>query len=61
MDYKALYDTNADFRDYVDKYCAHHSEGKGISLEEALEHRIVRNYAKAIESECSDESNNGGR
>lgn len=41
-----LYETNADFRGYVDRYakCRH------ITVEEALEHILIRNYAEYLES-----------
>lgn len=45
VDLRKLYAENADFKQYVDRYCEKHSEGKGISLEEALKHEIVRQYA----------------
>ena len=46
MDLKGLYETNADFRRYVDRYCKNSHEGKGCSLEEALEHEVVRQVAE---------------
>ena len=49
MDLKELYETNADFRRYVDHYCNNSHEGKGCKLEEALEHAVVRNYAVDLE------------
>lgn len=39
-----LYNTNEDFRCYVDRFAKHH----GISTEEALNHAIVRFYAGYI-------------
>lgn len=41
MDYMEFYNTNEDFREYVEK----HRKGLGISVEEALEHMIVKMYA----------------
>lgn len=36
-----LYETNKDFREYVDKYCAKHK----VTVEEALTHDIVKAVA----------------
>lgn len=46
MDLKKLYNENTDFKQYVDKYSAHHEMGKPISVEEALTHLIVKNVAE---------------
>lgn len=46
MDLQKLYNENADFKQYVDKYSAHHEMGKPISVEEALTHLIVKNVAE---------------
>jgi hypothetical protein len=35
---RALYETNAEFKEYVDRY----SHSRGISVEEALTHKTVR-------------------
>lgn len=43
---KALYASNSDFKAYVDKYSAYHSEGAAISPSEALEHKIVHEVAR---------------
>lgn len=43
---REIYETDADFRGYVDRYCKNYNEGKSISVEEALEHEIVRLYAE---------------
>lgn len=45
MDLKELYESNEDFRKYVDAYRNNHCEGEKITLEEALKHLIVKNYA----------------
>ena len=37
-----LYNTNKDFKAYVDRYCNNSHEGKGCRLEEALEHELVK-------------------
>lgn len=39
---KEFYNNNADFRDYVNSYCKKHK----TSVEEALQHAIVKEYAK---------------
>ena len=39
---KDLYNTNKDFRDYVDRYCRKHQ----ISVEEAVMHEIVKEVGK---------------
>ena len=38
MNYEEYYDTNEDFKEYVDKYCVKHN----VSKEEALKHNIVQ-------------------
>lgn len=40
-----MYLGNADFRAYVDKYAKQYNEGKSISVEEALDHMVVKEYA----------------
>ena len=39
---KELYEGNADFREYVNRYCRHYK----LTVEEALQHAIVREVAK---------------
>ncbi len=46
MNLKELYYTDSDFRGYVDRYCKNYSEGKSITVEEALTHAMVRVYAE---------------
>lgn len=38
IDYTALYEQNADFKRYVERYCTKHR----ISVAEALQHYLVR-------------------
>lgn len=38
IDYTALYEQNADFKRYVDRYCVKHR----ISVSEALQHYLVQ-------------------
>ena len=39
-----LYETNSDFKEYVDRY----SKCRRISVEEALEHELVKEYGRYI-------------
>ena len=48
-DLKELYNSNGDFRRYVDRY----SVSRGISPEEALDHALVKEYAKSIKEKES--------
>lgn len=49
MNLKEMYENNADFRGFVDRYCNPHTEGKSITVEEALTHKAVANYADYLE------------
>ena len=42
---KEFYNRNADFKRYVDSYTKKYNEGKSISVDEALEHEIVKRVA----------------
>lgn len=42
---KEFYDRNSDFKQYVDRYAKKHNEGNSISVDEALEHEIVKQVA----------------
>lgn len=42
--YTELFNTNMDFRNYVEKYVIQHH----ITLEEALKHKMVHNYGDYI-------------
>ena len=49
-----FYNHNEDFKMYVDRYTKKHNEGKSISVDEALEHELVKHVAaqyreKAVE------------
>lgn len=44
MDFMKFYKTNDDFRTYVEKY----RRDKCISVEEALEHDMVKQYAEYV-------------
>ena len=50
IDFRALYEQNADFKRYVDRYCTKHR----ISVEEAIKHALVRDageyYKKLAET-----------
>ena len=41
MTTQQMYETNQDFKRYVDGYSAKHNEGKSIPVSEALTHKIV--------------------
>ena len=41
-----FYNTNKDFRDYVDRYSRKYMEGRSITVDEALEHAVVRQVAE---------------
>ena len=43
---KEFYNRNADFKRYVDSYTKKYNEGKSISVDEALEHEIVKSVAE---------------
>lgn len=49
MNLKEMYETNADFRGYVDRYCQNYVEGRKITVEEALKHQLIKNYAAYLE------------
>ena len=42
---KDFYNRNADFKRYVDLYAKKYNEGKSISVDEALEHAVVKRVA----------------
>lgn len=60
MDYQNLYNTNADFKRHVDRYCKQYR----LAVEEALEHKLVQSvgdmyaedgkniYGKVGDKEC---------
>lgn len=43
---KEFYNRNEDFRKYVNSYAKKHNEGKSISVNEALEHELVKHVAE---------------
>lgn len=49
-----LYNSNKDFKRYVDRHCQHYNEGRSISLEEALEHKLVREYGEMCREREND-------
>ena len=55
-----LYNTNKDFKAYVDRYCNNSHEGKGCRLEEAMEHELVREYGEMCREreEIKNDGNN---
>ena len=49
-----LYNRNADFRGYVDRYCKNYEEGVSIPKEEAFKHNLIKLMAdKYLEEEKS--------
>ena len=55
MNLSKVYQTNANFRMYVNHYCNTYCEGKKITVEEALTHAMVRNYAETIREGTNEE------
>ena len=43
---KEFYNRNEDVRKYVNSYAKKHNEGKSISVNEALEHELVKQVAE---------------
>ena len=43
---REFYNSNDDFRNYVDLYSAHYTQGMSISVKEAVSHEIVRQVYK---------------
>lgn len=52
----ALYEQNKDFHAYVDKHCRNYNEGRSITVEEALKHKLVQEYGKVCQEK--EESQN---
>lgn len=46
MDLGLLYKENKEFKQYVDKYSNNYNEGKSITVEEALRHKLVEQVAE---------------
>lgn len=56
MDLGSLYQTNNDFKTYVDKYAEHHMDAKPIFVEEALKHNLVKEVADMYNSKPDEEN-----
>lgn len=41
-----LYESNADFRDVVNRYATCYNEGKSIPVEDALQHKVIEAIAR---------------
>lgn len=54
MDIAEKYRGNKEFRDYVDRYSKQYIEGRSISVEEALSHEIVKEYARWLDERGSE-------
>lgn len=51
MDYKAFYEENKDFHDYVEHYRKNHGYNcEEISVDEAITHWLVQSVAQAIKN-----------
>ena len=50
MDYKELYETNEDFRRYVDRHCRCY----GLTVDESLQHVVVHQYAEYLKEEVKE-------
>lgn len=46
MTVESLYNTNNDFKRYVDGYCYKYTEGRTITLHEVFSHEIVKLVAE---------------
>lgn len=44
-----MYEEDKDFKEYVDKFANHYNEGRSITVLEALQMQIVKDYAKYIQ------------
>lgn len=53
MDLVSFYESNKDFKEYVDRYSKQYNEGRSISPHEALNHCIVHAVALQYGSQCS--------
>lgn len=53
---KDFYNTNSDFRGYVDRYSKKYVEGRSIPVEEALEHAKVKEVADYYREKEIEES-----
>ena len=54
---REFYNSNDDFRNYVDLYSAHYTQGLSISIDEALSHEIVRQVCKQYKEICEGRKN----
>ena len=44
-----MYEEDKDFKEYVDRFAKHYNEGRSITVLEALQMKIVNDYAKYIQ------------
>ena len=56
FDYAKFYAENADFHSYVDAYAAHYQNGVRISVETALTHKLVKDYADWLMEMTEDDA-----
>lgn len=45
MNLASFYDTNSEFKEYVDRYCKQYNESRSIDVREALDHKLVKEVA----------------
>ena len=44
-----MYEEDKDLKEYVDRFAAHYNEGRSITVLEALQMQIVKDYAEYIQ------------
>ena len=54
---KNLYESNDDFKHFVDKHI--HSKDRMITIEEAFEHEIVKLYAEFLHEKIKEDEKSG--
>lgn len=49
IDMEELYNTNPEFKEYVDHLAKHYNEGRSITVDECLQLAIVKDYAEYLQ------------
>ena len=44
-----MYEEDKDLKEYVDRFAAHYNEGRSITVLEALQMQIVKDYAEYLQ------------
>lgn len=44
-----MYEEDQEFKEYVDMFAAHYNEGRSITVLEALQMQIVKDYAEYLQ------------